>query len=152
MESRADVTERFLTAVHKTVFLIDRAADRQLKDKLGGTFSQFLVLMSIGKCPGLSQQKIASFLDLTPAAVSRQIDALYAAKLIERATDPQSRRSHIVNLTPLGARRLSDMKEVLMSSFVAKTKLSSSDMDSVVDVLEKVISTMSSDESEQLTK
>lgn len=134
--------ERFLRAVHKSVYVIDRNADRLLTDAHGGTFSQFLILMAIAQCTGLSQQKIAEFLDLTPAAVSRQVDSLVKAGLIVRAEDPQSRRSHVVSLTPAGEKRLRIMKSTLIDSFKESSPVPADELDAVSEVLENVVAAM----------
>jgi DNA-binding MarR family transcriptional regulator len=131
--------ERFLRALHKSVYAFDRNADRLLGDVDGGTFSQFLILMAIAQCSGLSQQKIAEFLDLTPAAVSRQVESLVKAKLILRAEDPQSRRTHVVSLTPSGEKRLRTMKTTLLDSFKASSPVATDTLDDVSEVLEKFV-------------
>jgi MarR family transcriptional regulator for hemolysin len=137
-----DPYERFLRAMHKGVFLIDRKADRLLADSLGGTFSQFLVLTAIAQCPGLSQQKIAEFLDLTPAAISRQIDTLVKAELIKSEEDPQSRRSHIISLMPAGEKRVNEMKTVLMEAFRKASPVAVEDLDAATETLERVVAAM----------
>jgi len=134
--------ERFLRAVHKSVYAIDRNADRLLTEKEGGTFSQFLILMAIAQCSGLSQQRIAEFLDLTPAAVSRQIDSLVKAGLIVREQDPQSRRSHVVSLTPTGEKRFRAMKSTLLDSFKESSKVPADELDAASEILEKVVAAM----------
>lgn len=137
-----DPYERFLRAMHKGVFLIDRRADRLLADSMGGTFSQFLILMAIAQCPGLSQQKIAEFLDLTPAAVSRQIDTLGKAKLIKSEDDPQSRRSHIVSLTSAGEKRFKMMKSTLIESFRNGSPVAVEELDAASETMERVVAAM----------
>lgn len=134
--------ERFLRAAHKSVCVIDRNADRLLTEAHGGTFSQFLILMAIFQCSGLSQQKIAEFLDLTPAAVSRQIDSLVKADLIVREQDPQSRRSHVVSLTSAGEARFRTMKSTLIDSFKESTTVPTEELDAASEVLEKVVAAM----------
>jgi MarR family transcriptional regulator for hemolysin len=131
-----------LRAVHKCVYAIDRSADRLLTEKEGGTFSQFLILMAIAQCSGLSQQKIAEFLDLTPAAVSRQVDALVKADLIVRAEDPLNRRSHVVSLTPAGEKRFTAMKAALLDSFKESSKVPADELDAASEILEKVVTAM----------
>lgn len=134
--------ERFLRAVHKSVCVIDRTADRILTETSGGTFSQFLVLMAITHSSGLSQQKIAEFLDLTPAAVSRQIDALVEAGFVVREQDPQSRRSHVVSLSPVGNERMHAMKKILLDSFQEHMPIPKAELDAATDTLEKVVAAM----------
>lgn len=134
--------ERFLRAAHKAVYVFDRKADRLLADAMGGTFSQFLVLMAIAQCSGPSQQKIAEFLDLTPAAVSRQIDTMVKAGIIVRAQDPQSRRSHVVSLTPAGETRLRAMKAELINAFRKASPVAAEELDAASATLERVVAAM----------
>lgn len=134
--------ERFLKAVHQTVFLFDREADRVLGEAMGGTFSQFMVLMAIAQCQGLSQQKIAAFLQLTPAAVSRQVDGLVAAKLIARKQDPHSRRSHVVSLTKAGEQRFVAMKVVLIEAFKRKAPADRARLDAASATMEELVEGM----------
>jgi len=134
--------ERFLRAIHKSVYVIDRNADRLLTEKEGGTFSQFLILMAIAQCSGLSQQKIADFLDLTPAAISRQIDSLVKAELIVRKQDPQSRRSHVVSLTPAGKSRFLAMKSTLLDSFKEMAPASADELDAASEIIERIVVAM----------
>ncbi len=134
--------ERFLRAIHKSVYVIDRNADRLLTEKEGGTFSQFLILMAIAQCSGLSQQKIADFLDLTPAAISRQIDSLVKADLIVRKQDPQSRRSHVVSLTPAGKSRFLSMKSTLLDSFKETASASADELDAASEIIERIVVAM----------
>jgi len=134
--------ERFLRAAHKTVCVFDRKADRLLAENLGGTFSQFLVLMAIAHSPGLSQQKIAIFLDLTPAAVSRQIDTLVKAELIQREQDPHSRRSHIVSLTAGGETRFRAMKSALIEAFEKESPVDARELDAASETMERLVATM----------
>ncbi len=134
--------ERFLRAAHKAVYVFDRKADRLLAETQGGTFSQFLVLMAIVQCPGLSQQNIASFLDLTPAAVSSQIDTLVKAELIERKQDPHSRRSHVVSLTTAGETRFRAMKSALIEAFKKESLVGTEELDAASDTMERLVATM----------
>jgi MarR family transcriptional regulator for hemolysin len=134
--------ERFLRAAHKAVYVFDRKADRLLADAMGGTFSQFLVLMAIVQCPGLSQQKIAEFLDLTPAAVSRQIDTMVKADIIVREEDPNSRRSHVVSLTAAGETRFRAMKAKLIDAFREASPVAAAELDAASETLERVVAAM----------
>lgn len=132
--------ERFLKALHKTVFSLDRYADRLLSENSHGTFSQFLVMTAIAKCPKVSQQKIAEFLNLTPAAVSRQIDVLVSAGFIARKEDPQSRRAHVIELTASGEKHYLELKSSLMDAFKDRLHLvKPSELESASATLEKVL-------------
>ena len=134
--------ELFLKNIHKVVFAVDRSADHLLAKSLDTTFSQFLLLTAISRCPGLSQQKIATFLNLTPAAISRQIDNLVNAGYIVREEDPESRRAHVVNLTEKGKERHEAMKTVLLRSFKSRIDgIAEKDIEMVNHVLHTILMT-----------
>lgn len=137
--------EKFLQTLHKTVFTIDRSADKILA-KHGGTFSQFLVMTAVARCPGLSQRHIAEFLDLSPAAVSRQIDSFVESGHVERIQDPSSRRTHIVKLTKIGEKKYAAMKSRLLRAFGDKvSSLNMTDMEQATSILGKVLSIFETD-------
>ena len=67
--------------------------------------AQYLVLSVVDAHPGrLNQQAVADRLGLTKGTVSRQIDAAVAAGLMTVEVSPESRREHLVALTPQGTR------------------------------------------------
>ncbi|MFZ2719967.1 MAG: MarR family transcriptional regulator, partial [Minisyncoccia bacterium] len=88
------------------------------------------------------QQRIAEFLNLTPAAVSRQIDTLSEEGLIKREQDPDSRRSHVVNLTPAGTSRLELMKTTLLQSFGEKVQMPLAELERASKTMEDILQTM----------
>lgn len=143
--------ERFLQSAHKMVYAVDRGADRLLKERFNASFSQFMVLMAIDCCTKPSQQDIAQFMDLTPAAVSRQIDALVKSGSISRKPDPENRRSHMIALTPKGKSRMIEMKQVLLSSFASSVDIPDSELTQASELLEKVASIIHP-ESPRITK
>ena len=91
--------------LHKSVFLLDKLADRILRERLKMTFSQFRVLMAIGR-KDVCQKDIADFWDMTEAAVSRQIEILAGKKLITKKENAKNRRARIVSLTSSGEKLL----------------------------------------------
>ncbi|HET8581001.1 MAG TPA: MarR family transcriptional regulator [Candidatus Paceibacterota bacterium] len=111
-------TRELLRLIHQTVFMFDRAADHQLRERSLGTFPQFLIMTAIDRFPGLTQQKIAAFLHVTPAAVSRMLDTLVEAGYVSRTDKLGSRRAHAVALTAAGRRRFERM-DALVSSQAA---------------------------------
>lgn len=137
--------ELFLKNLHKLVFIIDRHADQMLLKSKQATFSQFLLLSAIAQCPGFSQQKIATFLNVTPAAVSRQIDSLVAAGCVVRAEDPKSRRAHTVSLTAKGKKRRETMRSLLTRAFAERMKVvSETELHSANGILQKTLAALDS--------
>jgi len=99
--------------LHKVVFLLDRVMHRALQAELDLTFSQFLILMAVKRHGHVSQRHVASFLMLTDAAVSRQIELAFSAKLIEKAENPDNRRESILSLTSKGKLLLERARDTL---------------------------------------
>lgn len=91
--------------IHKAVFLLDKMSDQILQDQLGLGFSQFLVMMTLANQPNVPQKFVASSLDQTQAAVSRQVDILVGLKLVSRTTNAESRREYVLCLTKLGQKK-----------------------------------------------
>ncbi len=85
--------------------LMDRSGEALLRPSLGVSMAQYLVLSVVDAHPGrLNQQAVADRLGLTKGTVSRQIDAAVAAGLMTVEVSPESRREHLVALTPQGTR------------------------------------------------
>jgi len=96
---------------------MDKIADRVLQINSDITLSQFLILTAVKHKAGISQERIAKFLELTQAAVSRQIEVLRKKKLILREENPQNRREHILSITKNGESKLKKSSKIIMSKF-----------------------------------
>ncbi len=77
------------------------------------TFSQWMILRSLANNPSCSQQSIARCRDLTQAAVSRQVEALRAKKLLSRRENPKNRREHVLTLTASGRTKFAAGAELI---------------------------------------
>lgn len=82
--------------------------NRHLNDTLkryGHTYAEYVVLtnlMSTGDTQGLSPTKLNESLRFTPAGMTKTLQRLESAGLIERESNPEDRRSVIMVLTPQG--------------------------------------------------
>jgi DNA-binding MarR family transcriptional regulator len=103
--------------IHKAVFVMDKLADSTLQSKVDLTLSQFLLLMTIIENPNLKQIEVANFLELTQAAVSRQIEVLRNKKLIIVEINQENRRENFLNPTPLGNKIFTQSSEILHEKF-----------------------------------
>jgi DNA-binding MarR family transcriptional regulator len=65
-------------------------------------FTALVTLARVGDTSGVSQQRLAAELALTPGTVSVRIDRLVSEGLAERRPDPASKRSTLVALTAAG--------------------------------------------------
>ena len=66
----------------------------------GMTRAQWLILAMLERRPGLSQNELASSLEVEPISVGRLIDRLEARGLVERRPDPTDRRVRRLHLLP----------------------------------------------------
>ena len=130
----------FLRLIHQTVFFYDRNAGRLLHEQQMGTFSHFLIMLAISQHPGLTQQNIAEFLHVTPAAVSRMIDTLVEMGCVKRIADPKSRRAHAISLTAAGKKRFVAMRTLLTDRAVsAMDGIPASDMKATLRTLRRIL-------------
>lgn len=80
-----------------------RLAERDMESRLeplGLTVGAFAVLMFVLENPGRSQADCCAAHSMPPWAVSRLLDQLAAAGLVERRAVPQSRRAFAIHPSP----------------------------------------------------
>lgn len=100
------VQETKIYLLHKIVHLLDKQADSFLQNELGITYTQFMILMFLEQQPHISQKEIASKLNFTQAAISRQIESLHYLEFLERQALPHNRRRNRLLLTTNGQTKL----------------------------------------------
>lgn len=93
-------------AVRKAVFVMDKAIDRALAEKGRSTMMQVVLLRTVEAWPRITQRELAAAMNLTEAAVSRQIEALLKRKLVVRDKIPEARRAMALMLTKEGEKEL----------------------------------------------
>ncbi len=81
-----------VSAVSELARSVRRAFDRRAR-ALGYTQSQWRVLLMLAKAQGCSQAVLADKLEMQPIAVTRILDRMETAGLIERRPDPNDRRA-----------------------------------------------------------
>jgi len=102
-----------LLKIHKFIFLAEKAFDRRLQSDVGLSFSQCMILVHVAHNPRISQRHVACERDITPAAVSRHIEALVASGLISRFDKIANKREHVLEVTILGRGIVKTAEEVL---------------------------------------
>lgn len=98
---------------HKLHSSLSRHGDNLLQEKFDFGLSQFMILKAAGYSPNTSQCKVARFLNVTEAAVSRQIDSLVGRGLLTKIPNAENRREHVLELTEEGRERLAEAKVAL---------------------------------------
>jgi len=71
----------------------------QAARSMGMTRAQWVILSWIELRPGLSQNELASLVEVEPITVGRLVDRLETRGIVERRNDPKDRRIHRLHLT-----------------------------------------------------
>jgi MarR family transcriptional regulator for hemolysin len=101
--------------------LLRTCADQRAAS-IGMTRAQWAVMMRLERAEGLKQAELAEQLDLQPITLTRLLDRLCDAGLIERRSDPKDRRAKRLFLTPAARpllERLHVIGETLMTDVLA---------------------------------
>ena len=85
-------------------------ADKRARAQ-GMTRAQWVILLWLGRQPGLSQKELSEILDVEPISVARLIDRLQARGMVERRPDPHDRRIWRLHLCPAGTDALGMIAE-----------------------------------------
>lgn len=127
--------------IHKFVFLAEKALDRRLQHDVGLSFSQCMILVHVAHNPQISQRHVACERDITPAAVSRHIEALVEAGLISRFDREHNKREHVLEVTVYGKGVVKTAEEVLEEEIESLMKqLSNDDVKRVDSVFDRLLS------------
>jgi DNA-binding MarR family transcriptional regulator len=90
--------ETLPSEIGETAHALRKAFGRRVAS-LGVTGAQWKVLFKLTLKPGLRQAELADMLDLEPITLSRIIDRLEEAGLVERSADPTDRRVWRLHVT-----------------------------------------------------
>lgn len=89
----------FLFELNDVARLIRTRAD-QMARAHGMTRAQWVILIRLERAPGLSQNELASILEVEPITVCRLVDRLEARGFLERRADADDRRIKRLHLKP----------------------------------------------------
>jgi DNA-binding MarR family transcriptional regulator len=67
----------------------------------GMTRAQWVILLWLERSPGITQNELASLVEVEPITIARLVDRLEARGLVERRLDPKDRRVRRLHLTAL---------------------------------------------------
>jgi DNA-binding MarR family transcriptional regulator len=106
--------------IAETAHALRKAFDRRAVG-MGVTRAQWKVLFRLERQPGLRQIELADMLDIEPITLSRIIDRLEEAELVERVADPADRRAWRLHVTaraqPLIAKLRAVADEMISEAF-----------------------------------
>lgn len=129
--------------IHDVARLLRSRIDQQAQ-AIGLTSAQWRVLSSVARAEmrkedPLNQAMLADQMDMEPITLSRLIDRMEQASLIERRPDPGDRRAHRLYLTenarPMVAKFRAVASDCIGNAFAGVTD---AEMDMVSDVLTRV--------------
>ena len=128
----------FAIEVAETAHALRRAFDRRAC-VLGTTRAQWRVLARLGRDDGQRQVALAEALDVEPITLSRMVDRLVEAGLVERRPDEADRRAWRVHLTPRAGpliEKLHDLADDFLAG--ALDGIPTGDQQAVLDTLRRV--------------
>lgn len=76
------------------------------------TQAQYRILIYVNRQPGISQKALADLLEIRPISLTRQLDRLGEAGLIERRPNPADRRAFALHLAPAAAPVLAKIRQL----------------------------------------
>jgi MarR family transcriptional regulator for hemolysin len=138
MPRTGEINVDFLFALFEVQRMLRLYADKQAR-RYGLTRSQWAVLAKLERTEGLKQTEIADLMEMQPITLTRLIDKLCDAGLIERRSDDTDRRVNRLYLTE-AARPLMTKLAVLRGELTqtALAGLSNADTHRLVDELESI--------------
>lgn len=77
------------------------------------TLNSFFILMTLLESEGLTQSELSKRLNLPPYGITRLIDSMQAAGLVERREDPSSRRNHLIFLMARGKSIAPEVRKIV---------------------------------------
>jgi len=138
MPRTGEINVDFLFALFEVQRMLRLYADKEAR-RFGLTRAQWAVLAKLERTEGLKQTEIADLMEIQPITLTRLIDKLCDAGLIERRSDDTDRRVNRLYLTQ-ASRPLMEKLAVLRSEITqsALASLSNEETHQLVDQLESV--------------
>jgi DNA-binding MarR family transcriptional regulator len=121
---------------------IVQALDAELQERTGLPLSSYEVLLYLREAPEgrLRMSEIAGHLLLTAGGVTRLVDRLVAAGMVEKERCLDDRRGSYAVLTPLGAERLRSARAVHLAGVRRRflSRLSAQEIDQLARLWERM--------------
>lgn len=120
-EDQDDLRHGFGFLMHDTTRLMNRYYDRRVRT-FGITRTQWTLLTYLFRYEGVSQTKLAEYMDLAPMTLTRQIDKLEEDGLLDRRQDARDRRTNLIYLTEKSQPLMNHMHEIAVEAKEAALK------------------------------
>ncbi len=124
--------------VYRTQRVVSQCLERWLSD-YDLTPAQWNALNQLERMGPLSQRRLADLLHREPATITRSIDKMEQAGLVERVPDPHDRRANLITLKPAASELLSAIQPVASEAAVAtQGDLSDAEVEQLISLLDRV--------------
>ena len=137
------MTETIGFLLNDTARLYRRAFNARTRDS-GITALQWRLITYLRRHEGIRQGPLAELIEVEPITLSRMIDRLAEAGLVERRADPADRRAWQLHLTPRANELLSGIRQIAETlTDEAAEGLSEDERDQLIALVERVRSNLS---------
>lgn len=137
------MTETIGFLLNDTARLYRRAFNARTRDS-GITALQWRLITYLRRHEGIRQGPLADLIEVEPITLSRMIDRLAEAGLVERRADPTDRRAWRLHLTPRANELLSGVRQIAETlTDEAAEGLSEDERDQLIALVERVRSNLS---------
>lgn len=129
--------------LNDTARLFRRAFNARTRDS-GITALQWRLITYLKRHEGVRQGPLAELIEVEPITLSRMVDRLVEAELVERRSDPTDRRAWQLYLTPRASELLNGMRPIADAlTAEAIEGLSAAEVDQLVGLVERVRANLS---------
>jgi DNA-binding MarR family transcriptional regulator len=101
-----DFSQTYLYKMHRLTTSLDAVFDTNLRKHADIGLSQFTLLLSVQQYQPTSQRQIVTFLDISPGAISRQVEIAQSKNWIVINGDVTDRRKQLLSLTATGEKKI----------------------------------------------
>lgn len=145
------MTESIGFLLNDSARLFRRAFNARTRD-MGITALQWRLISYLKRHEGIRQGPLAELIEVEPITLSRMVDRLEDAGLIERRADPTDRRAWRLHLTPRAAGLMSNARDLTETLTEEATEgLSAAELDQLVTLVERVRANLSRRECQKET-
>lgn len=129
--------------LNDTARLFRRAFNARTRDS-GITALQWRLISYLKRHEGIRQGPLAELIEVEPITLSRMVDRLVEAGLVERRADPADRRAWQLYLTPRAGEMLNGMRPIADALTAEATEgLSAAEVDQLTTLVERVRANLS---------
>jgi DNA-binding MarR family transcriptional regulator len=138
--------------LNDTARLFRRSFNARTRDS-GITALQWRLISYLKRYEGVRQGPLAELIEVEPITLSRMVDRLVEAEMVERRADPTDRRAWQLYLTPRAFELLGGMRATADALTEEATEgLSAAEREQLIDLVERVRANLSRQKEDQKEK